>query len=56
MRNISDKILEKTKIHILVSIIFFRKWCREWDNVEKYRTAGQPTNDNMAHAKCILDT
>ena len=24
--------------------------------VEKYCTAGQPTNDNTAHAHCMLDT
>jgi len=24
--------------------------------VEKYRRAGQPTDDNMAHAHCMLDT
>jgi hypothetical protein len=37
-------------------LLFFRKSCRLWDMVEKYRTAGQATDDNMAHAHCILDT
>ena len=35
---------------------FFRNSCRLWGNVEKYCRAGQATNDNMAHAHCILDT
>jgi len=35
---------------------FSRKWCRLWDNVEKYCTARQATYDNMAHAHCMLDT
>jgi hypothetical protein len=26
---------------------FFRKLCRLWDNVEKYGTARQATDDNM---------
>jgi hypothetical protein len=26
------------------------------DNVEKYSTAGQTTDDNMVHAHCMLDT
>ena len=27
-----------------------------WDNVEKYYGAEQATDDNLAHAHCILDT
>jgi hypothetical protein len=34
----------------------FRQSCRLWDNVEKYYTAGQVTDDNKAHAYCMLDT
>jgi hypothetical protein len=34
--NISDKFVEKIKTHILCSIMFFRKSCRLWDNVNKY--------------------
>jgi hypothetical protein len=26
------------------------------DNVEKYCTAGQAADENMAHAHCMLDT
>ena len=32
-----------------------RKSCRLWVNVEKYCRAGQDTDDNMAHAHCMLD-
>jgi hypothetical protein len=34
---------------------FFRNSCRVRD-VEKYNTAGQATDDNMAHAHCMLGT
>jgi len=30
--------------------------CRLWDNVEKYGKAEQATDDNTAHALCMLDT
>jgi hypothetical protein len=26
-----------------------------WDNVEKYRTVVQATDENMTHAHCMLD-
>ena len=45
MRNVLDKIVEKIKTHILCSIIFFRKSCRLWDNVENYGGAWWATND-----------
>jgi hypothetical protein len=32
-----------------------RKSCHLRDHVEKYCTAGQVTNDNTAHALCMLD-
>jgi hypothetical protein len=50
------KVVEKIKTHILCSVTFSRKSCRSRDNVEKYGTAGQATNDDMAHALCMLDT
>ena len=56
MRNVSDKIVEKIKTHILYSNFFFRKSCRLGDNVEKYCRAGQATDYNMAHVDCVLDT
>jgi len=34
----------------------FQKQRRLWDKVEKYCSAGQATDDNMAHAHCMLDT
>jgi len=52
---IHTKDAEKIKTYILCSIIFFRKSCRLWDNVEKHRWAGKATDDNMAHALCMLD-
>ena len=49
------KVVEKIQTHILCSVtFFFRKSCRLWDTVEKYCTAGQATDDNMAHSLCIL--
>jgi len=50
------KVVEKIKTHILCSITFFRKSCRLGDNIEKYCTAGKPTDNNMAHAHCMLVT
>jgi hypothetical protein len=47
IRNISEKVVEKIKTHMLYPITFFRKSCRLWDNVEKYDTAGQGTDDNI---------
>jgi len=51
------KVVEKIKTHVLYTVtIFFRKSCRLGDNVDKYCGAGQATDDNMAHANCMLDT
>jgi hypothetical protein len=48
MRNVSDKCYrENKKTHILCSETFFRKSCRFSDNVEKYGTARQATDDNI---------
>jgi hypothetical protein len=47
IRNVSDRVVEKIKTHILCSITYFRKSCRLWDNVEKYGTARQTTDDNI---------
>jgi hypothetical protein len=49
------KVAEKIKTHILYSTAFSRKSCNLWDNVEKYGTDGQATDDNMARAHCMLD-
>ena len=49
------KVVEKAHTFCSVSF-FFRKWCRLWDNVEKYCRADLATDDNMAHAHCLLDS
>jgi len=36
--------------------LFLRKSCRLRDNVEKYCSVGQATNDNMAPSRCMMDT
>jgi len=58
MKNVSDKSCRENKnSHFVFKyLFFFRKSCLLGDNVEKYCTAGQATNDNMAHAHCMLDT
>jgi len=48
------KFVEKTEIHNLHSVTFFRKSCRLCDNVKTYTRAGQATDDNMAHAYLTL--
>jgi hypothetical protein len=50
------KVVEKIKTHILCSVTFFLNSYRLWDKMEKYGTAGQATDDNMAHAYCMLDS
>ena len=56
MRNVLDKIIEKIKTTILWSIAFCRISCHLWYHVEKYCTAGQATDHNMAHSHCMLNT
>jgi hypothetical protein len=58
MRNVSGKVVKKIKIHILCSLTFFfeSRSCRLWDNVEKYCRTEKAKDDNMAHARCMLDT
>ena len=56
IRNVSDKSCNENETHILRSTIFFsRKSSRLWDNVEKYGTARQATDDDTAHALWTLD-
>jgi len=47
MKNISDKLAEKIKAHILFSITLLRKSCLLWDNLERYCRGGQTTYDNI---------
>jgi len=35
---------------------FFKKLCRLWGNMERLSRSRQATNDDMAHAHCMLDT
>jgi hypothetical protein len=57
MRNVSDKICtENQNTHFMFNNLFFRKSWHSWDNVAKYGRPGQATDDNMAHAHCMLDT
>ena len=41
------KVVEKIKTHISHSITFLRKSWSWWDNMEKYGTARQATDDNI---------
>ena len=53
------KVVQKIKVHILCSVkfFFFSKFVPFFkDNLEKQCRAGQPTNDDMAHSHCMLDT
>jgi len=49
---------KKIKTNILSSVTFSEnpKILTLWNNVEKYVTAREATDDNMAHAHCKLDT
>jgi hypothetical protein len=56
MSNVSDKsCIENQNTHFVFSN-FFRKSCGLRDNVEKYCTARQVTDDSMAHAYRMMDT
>ena len=47
--------IEKTQTNISCAIPYFRKSFRLWGSVEKYCRTGQATDDNTAHAHCLLD-
>jgi hypothetical protein len=57
MRNVSNKFVEIIKTHVLCSVTFlfcpkivpFMKYCR------KYGGAREAADDNMAHARHMLD-
>jgi hypothetical protein len=50
-----QKLYRKIKTHFMFNILFPPgKSCRLWD-VEKYTIARQATDDNMAHAYCMLN-
>jgi alpha-ketoglutarate-dependent taurine dioxygenase len=51
MRNVSDEICsENRNTRSVFKKLFLQEWCRLRDNVEKYYTYGQATDDNMANA------
>jgi len=56
MRNVSDKSCrENQNTHFMFNTPPLpEKSCRLLDNVEKYCRAGQATDDNVAHAHCML--
>ena len=49
------KSVEKIKTHVLFSVTF-PKILALYESVEKYCRAAQTTDDDMAHAHCMLDT
>ena len=55
LRNVSE-VVEEIRTPNLCSIMSFQKLFHLWDNVDKYCTARQATDNNMAHVHCILDT
>jgi len=46
-------VVEKITTHFMFNN-FFYEVLSLWDNVGKYCAAGQATDDNMAHAHCML--
>ena len=57
MRNLSDrKCRESQNTHFTFNNFLPRKSCRLRSNVGKCCTARQATDDNTAHAHCMLDT
>ena len=55
MRNVSDKICREIKIHVFSSVtFFFSKIVPFYEIMWEHCGAGQATDDNMAHAHCML--
>ena len=52
MRNASDKFVEKIKTYFVLN--FFQKIVPFMRKCGKYFTAGKATNENKAHAHCML--
>jgi hypothetical protein len=50
------KFVEKTKTILFNNSFFLTKLYRLRDNVEKHGRARQAIDDNMAYARCTLDT
>ena len=56
IKNILDVHCWENQTQILCPIILFRNFCHLLDNVEKYCTAGQASDENEAHVHSMLDT
>ena len=56
MKNVSDKSCRETRNARLVYNNLFFPEKRVLYIMEKYCSEGQATDDNMAHAHCMLDT
>jgi len=57
MRSVADKICrEKQNTRFMFNYFFFKKNHAVYETVEKYSRTGQGTDDDMAHARCVLDT
>jgi hypothetical protein len=53
-RNVSEKSCrENQKTHFMFNNFFLK--CHLWDNMGKYCGGGESTDDNMAHAHCMMD-
>jgi len=50
-----NDLKELKAARVLRSINLFRKLCCLWDNVDKYGRDGGAIDDNVAHARCMLD-
>ena len=44
---LQTKFLEEMKTHLVLNSFYYQKSCRLWDNVEKYRIAGEATDENI---------
>jgi hypothetical protein len=58
MKNVSDKSCrENQNTHLMFNNFFFFENRAVYEIMwKKYSEAGQATDDNMAHARCMLDT
>jgi hypothetical protein len=55
LKILRTEFVEKIKVNILRSGTLIRKSCHLCNNVDEFCTAGQATDDNKAHAHCMLD-
>ena len=55
--NVADKSCRgNQRPRFMLNNLFFRKSCRLWDNVGKFRSVVQATDDNTAQAHCNTHT